>query len=723
MNRAVARWAAPHRGLVALAAVALGGLVFVAPTGPAHAGAATPAPAAAGTDAAGGPQGAYRCSFNVNTDAFTGADGTASAIGWLGDHNSVVTCLGGTFVVQDGPGALFQDDGFGVYDGQRTTWADAEGYLPAQVTTFDDDGATVAITEFADEVTLGGHPYLAVYARVHVTNPTAHTVEVDPAASPSLIPLGTASNAVPAHHSVNHDYVVVADRFGADVPWPSDQALAGAGGFDAHFDHMRAFWNDQLDAIAQVDVPDRALDDAYKSGFITTQITRSGNDLDTGVNGYESEFSHDVVGILTNLFTQGYFTDAHALLTEARAVVGSQGQYVDGLWTYAVPWAVYVLKTGDTSFTAQNFATAGPAGDALEPSIEDAAHAIAADRTGPMGTMEATDDIDTQGYWTEDDYEALLGLAAYRVVASAVGNTAEVSWATSQYDSLLAATNAVLGETISQNHLDYLPCSLTAPNTVNRCDNPSDANWTSPFGNWAWEGSLLGAPLSGPGLTLIDATYDYGFGRLHGVLPPGTTGGFPDDWYSSAYDAADGSAGLAASAHRDQGIVDYEFMLANGQSGPLSWWESSTAPDPSSPWAGHHPGAGQGSSPHAWGMAGANKVLLDSLVAQQAGGALVVGRGVPAAWLHPGGSPLTVTNFPTTRGRRLGVTITASSATKISLSLSGAEPSGDVLFQLPVFLHDVASSTAGTVDDATGTVTLSAHVRHVTVTLRHPAAG
>ena len=33
--------------------------------------------------------------------------------------------------------------------------------------------------------------------------------------------------------------------------------------------------------------------------------------LDTGVNGYESEFSHDVVGILANLFTQGYFADAH----------------------------------------------------------------------------------------------------------------------------------------------------------------------------------------------------------------------------------------------------------------------------------------------------------------------------------------------------------------------------------------------------------------------------
>ncbi|HUC06015.1 MAG TPA: hypothetical protein VL961_11495, partial [Acidimicrobiales bacterium] len=86
---------------------------------------------AAGSAGAQGPAPDYRCAFNVETDAFTGADGTASAIGWLGDHNSVITCLGGTFVIQDGPDGLFQDDGFGLYAGQRTTWDDADGYLPA----------------------------------------------------------------------------------------------------------------------------------------------------------------------------------------------------------------------------------------------------------------------------------------------------------------------------------------------------------------------------------------------------------------------------------------------------------------------------------------------------------------------------------------------------------------------------------------------------------------
>ena len=49
---------------------------------------------------------------------------------------------------------------------------------------------------------------------------------------------------------------------------------------------------------------------AYKTGFIYTQIIRSGDQLKTGANGYDKEFSHDVIGILANLFTQGYTSGA-----------------------------------------------------------------------------------------------------------------------------------------------------------------------------------------------------------------------------------------------------------------------------------------------------------------------------------------------------------------------------------------------------------------------------
>ena len=43
-------------------------------------------------------------------------------------------------------------------------------------------------------------------------------------------------------------------------------------------------------------------------------------------------------------------------------------------------------------------------------------------------------------------------------------------------------------------------------------------------------------------------------------------------------------------------------------------------------------------------------------------------------------------------------------------------------FELPAFVGNIASASAGTVDQAAGTLTLPAHTRSVTVTLTHPPA-
>ncbi|MGH3202854.1 MAG: hypothetical protein ACRDP5_12500 [Streptosporangiaceae bacterium] len=166
--------------------------------------------------------------------------------------------------------------------------------------------------------------------------------------------------------------------------------------------------------------------------------------------------------------------------------------------------------------------------------------------------------------------------------------------------------------------------------------------------------------------------------------------------------------------------MSYEFMIADGQSGPYSWWESQHFPNPGSPWTGVHPESGNGASPHAWGMANSNLVLLASLVAQRADGALVVGRGVPDSWVR-GGQVISLANFPTTDGRHTGLSIRAS-GTSVTLTLSGDQPADPVLFQLPAFVGNIAHASAGTVDEATGTVTLPATVRSVTVTLRHAEA-
>ena len=609
-----------------------------------------------------------------------------------------------------------------MYNYSPTTWTNADGYLPALITTFTDDSADVSITNFGDRVVIGGHAYVAIYSRVAVHNPTGRAVTIDPDPSAGLLPLNHASDTVPPGGTVDHDYVVASDRFGNSYAWPTPSELEQAGGWAGHFAHMRAFWNAQLARLTQLSLPDPQLADAYKAGFIYTQIDRSGVRLDTGTNGYHAEYEHDVIGILANMFNEGDFSDAHALLNEVDTVVGTNGQYADGLWTYPWLWAVYLEKTGDLAYLKQHFAKAGPLGASKQPSIEATAHQTAADRTGPGGIMDETSDIDANGYWTSDNFEALLGLASYAYLAKTIGNQAQARWGEAEYASLQKAVDTTLAHTTATYHLHYLPCSMVEPNTYNRCADPLDANWAAPgvYTNYAWHGYVLGASVAGPGsqsmATWLDDTLSYGFGRTKGVVPPTTFGGYPGEgFYSTTYNAGYGAWGLASTRYRDESILAAEFMLANDQAGPYAWWEGSAAPADTTPWIGNHPSSSGGSSPHSWGISLAAQGLLDSLASQMANGTLIVGRGVPNNWLAAGKS-IGVSDFPATDGHRLGFLI-SSTGHSVSLHLTG-KPSGPVVFDLPAFVDNIARTTTGQVNEAAGTVTIPAGTSQVTVGLR-----
>ena len=615
----------------------------------------------------------YPCSTSNNSQfqAASGQSVDVSAIGWLGNDQGAVACLGGSFFVQNGIDTTY---GYGVYNYSPTTWTNADGYLPALVTGFADHGTRVSITNFGDRVVLGGHAYVAVYSRVAVHNPTSHPVTVNPEPSAGLLPLNHAPDTVPPGQTVDHDYVVASDRFGNSYRWPTATQLEHAGGWTEHFAHMRAFWNAQLAKITQLSLPDPQVVDAYKADFIYCQIDRSGVQLDTGTNGYHAEYEHDVIGILNNMFNEGFYSGAHALLNEVNTVVGTNGQYADGLWTYPWLWAVYLEKTGDLAFLKQHFAKPGSLGASKQPSIEATAHLTAADRTGPGGIMEETSDIDANGYWTSDNFEALLGLASYVYLAKAVGNQAQARWGEGEYASLQKAVDATLAHTAATYHLDYLPCSMVEPNTYNRCADPLDANWAAPgvYTNEAWHAYTMGATVSGiAGRSMaswLDSTLRYGFARTAGVTPPTTFGGYPGEgFWSTTYNAGYGAWGLGSTRYRDESIVSYEFLLANDQSGPYAWWEGSAAPADTTPWIGNHPSSAGGASPHSWGVSLAAQGLLDSLASQMSDGTLIVGRGVPTSWLAPGKS-IDMSDFPVTDGHRLSLHISSTGHT-VSLGL------------------------------------------------------
>jgi len=102
-------------------------------------------------------------------------------------------------------------------------------------------------------------------------------ITADPKPTSNLISLGAAPDVVPPRSTVNHDYAVFSDKFAGSYSYPGQGQLRAAGSYGRHFAHMSAYWNGQLSQLVQIrQLPDRQLIDAYKTGFIYTQITRAG---------------------------------------------------------------------------------------------------------------------------------------------------------------------------------------------------------------------------------------------------------------------------------------------------------------------------------------------------------------------------------------------------------------------------------------------------------------
>jgi hypothetical protein len=620
-------------------------------------------------------------------------------IGWEGDRDGVIAYMDGSFYVRDGKDTRY---GFGIYEDPKSLkWYNQEGFLPCLVTEFERDNATIKIMNFGDKVTLDGKDYVAVYSRISINNHGSQAIDLAPAPTKGLVALTHHAASIQPGQTISHDYVVAADRFGNQYDWPTDEALAGAGSWDSHFAHMKEYWLARLSGIVNISqLPDERLINAYKAGFIYTHIIRDSNDIHVGENGYDSVFDHDSVGILTTLFTLGDFTYARPLLDALQA----HTQYDDARYKNSWVWALYLLKTGDLDTVRNHF-----------DEIKVNTHKIEADLTGPGGIVKMTNDIDANGYWTVDNASALFGLTTYRYLAERLDESSEATWASSLYDQLLTAVNSTLQDTMSSSGIDYLPCALNQPNDQNRCRDPQDANWASMllFGRWYWEGYLWGAEQSGPMLDSIDATYAYGFQRLKNILPSHTYGGYPG--YSTGYNAGYGRSGLRGTQYRTEAIQDYLFMLDNTQSSPFGWWEN-IEPPAATPWEGIHPGSGGGACPHMWGQSFATAGLLDSLIAEISDGIVLVGRGVPSDWIKQG-KVIELSNYPIAGNQRMGIIVEGLAKDQVRLTLTGDRPAGKVVFNLPIFVNNIRTATAGIVDNVLGMVTLDSGISSVTVEL------
>jgi len=584
----------------------------------------------------------------------------------------------------------------------------------------------------------------------------------DPGGSgPNLTRLtSTSLNTVQPGATSNHDYLVAVDDFGSGAALPTGSTLSGAAPDFATADaQMAAYWNGRIGETASFSLPNVALPNtngladpgsamtnAYKAGTVYSLMMQAGEAQFSAANNYFWLLNHDVPGELNARLETGDYHDAQNLLLTARISqdpgFNEQGAnwYFDGDWKTPSSWAYYLAKTNDTAFAAQYFHDDASGSSPWGPSLYTIMHGIYQGQLASDGALATSFDNDSSGRWLFDDYSALEGLAAYKYIATRIGDTAEAQYADSAYTSLLNATNSLVANNESRNGFGYLPCTVDQPNSANRCGTYNDANWASPVwvGQNQWSTMLMGGSLSGVAgdPAQADAMYKWGFGRLSANgLPYPTFGAF--NGYSTAYNTAYASDGLYGTAYRDLPITSYAWQIATTTGGPNAWWEANgSGPDSGNPWIGSHAGPEFGACPYAWPISAQQEGLLQSIVAEglSATGSgpytytrpLIIGRGVPNAWVA-GGQTVSVSNlteaYDVGSGARgtYGVSISTSTSSGkrvVTVSLSGTLPGGAVSVQLPVFTSvGVTAVSGGSYNSATHVVSVNSGTTQVAITL------
>jgi hypothetical protein len=624
-----------------------------------------------------------------------------SCFGWEGDLNAPFIYMDGSFYVRERD----IDVNFGVSTIKGSiNWYLNDGYLPCFVSEYSDANMSYILKTFGDKVTIGGKDFVIAYTSMKTVN-NSGTERTLPEVNKSLVPLGGYPAKIASGGTITRYYAIAVDKFGGSYDYPVNGSIAAAGDFNTHYTHMKNYWNKRLEGIVNItSLPDSSLINAYKAGYIFTQIVKDGNELHVGENNYDRVFDHDCIGMLATLVTIGDFK----YFEEYASHILDTVQYPDARWKFSFPYALYLEKTGDTSLILRNY-------DAIK---ENTRH-IERERTA-QGVMKKTNSIDAGGYWLIDNWSALTGLTTYEYINDALyagtgekKYLAESQWAAAQYASLFNAVESTINNTVSANNLSYLPASIYEANTENRCKESNDANWAAHFlfGRWAWDGYLFGAEQDGVMLSRIDDTYAYGFNRLkEDGYADYTFGGFPGE--CSAYNAGYGSAALRGEEYRDVGIKAYEFMIQNTQSAPFSWWECALSYDRKGNLTFNNVNSGWGSCPHMWGQSVATKVLVDSLISEKADGTLIIGRGIPEEWITDG-ERIALDNYPTRYGR-FGYSITTSHRT-VTIQMDGNH--GTVSIELLAFKNNIASASGLTFNKENGSITVPSGVNTVIVTL------
>ena len=308
---------------------------------------------------------------------------------------------------------------------------------------------------------------------------------------PNLIRLTSPSlNTVQPGATNDNDFVVAVDNFGTGAALPTGTALSGsAPDYDTAYSQMTAYWNGRLAATPTFSLPNltlpntgnlanpgTALTNAYKAGTIYDLMMQVGKAQFSAANNYAWLLNHDVPGELQREVRdrrlprraepaahRPHLGDARASTRSAPTgtTTGSGRRWAPGLTTCA--------KTNDTAFVSQYFHDDASGPSPWGPSLYTIMHTHLPGRSCPPTERwrPATTTTPT-GRWLFDDYSALEALAAYKYIATTIGQTSEAEWADTAYTSLLNAREHAgrperVGERVQLPAVHAQPAELGQP--------------------------------------------------------------------------------------------------------------------------------------------------------------------------------------------------------------------------------------------------------------------
>jgi hypothetical protein len=632
--------------------------------------------------------------------------------GWPEDHPKSWSFMGGTvapgqrqriqFAVEQG-GKTYVPDEFGTRRRTSIQWFLADEFMPSPVSEWRAGEVNVRIQHFS--IRVANDRATAVFSRVVLSNPSskAQSLHLDVNAPPWIeIPLTLPPSTSDAHfmhydatispgEAATFDFVA---RANGQV---AVEELARCGSFKENYHRMASYYKGRMDTLAQpVTLPEPRMTAMYKAALIVmweSVVKGENGDIEMRGSGgnpagfypYDRTFSHDVPNMVDQFIRAGERNLPRNIMASSyyqRLGRELEQDYLDAIPKYIIPYATYLQLTGDKSYFSPEVMAA----------IRRSARAIHEHRDfqapgAYRGVMEKSHSLDNPSYYVlVDDFAALHGLAAYRYLAAALGDSAEAGWARTEMDDLNSCFNAALRASMARRKVDWYMSTFEDDSYFWK--NGYDGNWiTTSFmmSTFPWDAVLTGFAGGGAWAEAFDRTIEHAMtlrDSSHYNIPRGSWGAWWGHEYGAAYNVGMGLQLLFSDRFRTEVVNNITFLLDN-QSAPFQWGESFDRPKSDSDWT--RPAADL----ETWALGFDQQAIQEICASVRSDGTVIIGRGVPDAWLRKGGV-IGWKNVRIDGGRKMDFDITTK-GDAVTLTMSGDEPLGQVLFDLPAFRDGVGS--------------------------------